>query len=406
MLKFTAFAFLPFFISVTCCFAQSPTIAWLNEHALPVDSTGKGNQVYLSALARELKNNTIIGLAEASHGTHEFSVEKTRIIKYLIEHQNYRSIGFEFGYSPMAAINNYLQTGKGDLKQLMKPLRLFKTKEILNLFETIKTYNDNQPAKDKVTLFGFDMDYFKNDIDSSAVYCKNYLEHNANLYINGRAALPVLEQIAKPGDNNLYELSDREVDALKALSDEAKAKGNSSIKNSTEFIKRLSLLYQGTQLGNPLNRDEFMADNLLEVQQASKAKTIIWGHNLHLAKDTTIAACKGMGYYVRKNYGSQYYAIGFDTFKGRVTVLDGDEFVQHTFQTEPNSFSATFANAKFPAFFVSFNNPEGNPFYNVSKNITNIYANWGDTLSLPIRPGIDFDAMIFIKETTAAVPLE
>jgi len=405
MFKITTLVFFSFILSVTC-FSQSANVSWLNQHASPIDSISKGHQVYLSALASELKNNTIIGLAEASHGTHEFSVEKTRIIKNLIEHQNYRLIGFEFGYSPMAAINNYLQTGKGDLKQLMKPLRLFETKEIFSLFQTIKTYNDSQPTENKVTLFGFDMDYFKNDIDSSAVYCRNYLIKHADIYAKGKAALPVLEQIARPGDNNLYELSEGEIEALTALNDEAKAKGSSSTAGSGEFKKRLSLLYQGTQLGNPLNRDEFMAANLAEVQQAAKAKTIIWGHNLHLAKDTTIAACKGMGYYVQKNYGNQYYAIGFDTFKGSVTVLDGDEFVQHVFQTEPNSFSAIFANAKFPAFFVSFGKPEGNPFYNVSKNITNIYANWGNTRALPIRPGIDFDAMIFIKETSASVPLK
>jgi erythromycin esterase-like protein len=392
--------------SLTHSFAQEAPVKWLNNYAMPIDSNGKGKVGYLAYLAKQLNTNTICGLAEASHGTHEFSEEKKRIIKYLIQNQNYKAIGFEFGYSPMAAINNYLQTGKGDLKQLMKPLRLFNTKEIFDVFEVIKTYNDRQQPAGKVTLFGFDMDYFKNDIDSSAIYCKSYLLQHTGLYSNAAAVLPVLAQIAKPGDNNLYELSDGEIDALAALNAELKAKSTAADKNSREFKKRLSLLYQGTQLGNPLNRDEFMAGNLADFQQANQSKTIIWGHNLHLAKDTTIAGCKGMGYYIRKKYGSQYYALGFDAFKGSVTVLDGDEFVQHSFTAQPTSFSATFAAAKLPAFFLPFKVTEGDPFYGVTKNITNIYANWGNTQALPIRPGIDFDGMIFIRETTASVPLK
>lgn len=406
MYKKTALFLLFSCFSFTYTFAQQESVKWLNNYAMPIDSNGKNNAEYLAYLTKQLKSNIICGLAEASHGTHEFSVEKKRIIKYLIENQNYKAIGFEFGYSPMAAINNYLQTGKGNLKQLMKPLRLFDTKEIFDVFQAVKTYNDGQRSENKVALFGFDMDYFKNDIDSSAVYCMNYLQKHAGLYTNAAAVLPVLAQIAKAGDNNLYELTDREVDALAALNSEAKAKNTTGDKDSQEFKKRLSLLYQGTQLGNPLNRDEFMAGNLIDIQQASKAKTVIWGHNLHLAKDTTIAGCKGMGYYVRKKYGSQYYALGFDTFKGSATVLDGDDFVQHSFEAQPASFSATFATAKLPAFFLSFKVSEGDPFYGVTKNITNIYANWGNTQALPIRPGIDFDGMIFIRETTASVPLK
>ncbi|TSD65948.1 erythromycin esterase family protein [Inquilinus sp. KBS0705] len=388
-------------LSATYTLAQQATINWVNNNALSIDSNAK----YLPFLANQLKGNTILGLAEASHGTHEFSTEKARIINYLITHAGYRSIGFEFGYSPMEKINNYLLTGKGDLKKLMEPMRLFKTQEIYDLFRAIKVYNDGQPVKNKVSLFGFDTDYFKADIDSSARYCVNYLTSHPQQYKNTKAAIAVLKRISATDFGNLYEMSEDETSTLSDLLDEAK-KAATATNEDSELRKRVSLLYQGTLLGNPLARDEFMAENIANQQQQTKAKTIIWSHNIHVAKDTTMAQCKGMGYYVKQKYHNAYYTIGFDTFKGSVHVLDDDTFVKHLFEGKPGSLSATFAAAKLPHFFIPFGNTTADPLYNIAGNITNIYANWGNRLTLPMRPGVDFDGLIFIRETTASIILE
>jgi erythromycin esterase-like protein len=392
-LAFAAFCFIN-------AVAQQASLSWINDHALSINNDDK----YLPHLAGQLKENTILGLGEASHGTHEFSVEKNRIVQYLIANAGYKAIGFEFGYTKMAAINNYLQTGKGDLKNLMVDLRLFNTKEMFDLFQSIKVYNDSHMFKEKVVLFGFDNDFFKIDNDSSAVYCLNYLHQHPDVYIRGKAAIPALKRLNTPEVNNIYELSDEERATLAYLNNEVEAKGSSVANFSAEFKKRISLLYQGTLLSNPLARDEFMAQNLAEFQQGNKLKTIIWGHNVHLAKDTTMAQCKGMGYYVRQKYKEQYYVVGFDTFKGSVNVLDDDKFVADRFEAQPASFSALFAQAKVPAFFINLDKATG-PLYNKSNYITNLFANLGNMRRLPMRPGIDFDALIFIKETTPTTVL-
>jgi erythromycin esterase-like protein len=378
--------------------AQQASLNWVNDHALSINNNDK----YLSYLADQLKENTILGLGEASHGTHEFSVEKNHIIQYLITNKNYKFIGFESAYAVMERINTYVLTGKGDLKQIMQPLRLFCTKEIYDLFQAIKVYNDNQPLKNKVTLFGFDIDYTKNDIDSSANYCLNYLGKYPDQYPHAKAAMPILKRITAPDFGNLYELSDDEMAIISGLNDAVKAKGQSGDKDFGQFKKRLSLLYQGTLVSNPLARDEFMAENIAGIQQKNKAKTIIWSHNVHVAKDTTMAMCKGMGYYVRQKYGSQYYTIAFDTFKGSVNSIVDDAFQQNSFEMQSSSLSALFAKAKSPSFLINVDNAQGNTLYNIAGNITNIFSNWGSMRTLQIRPGIDFDALVFIRETTAS----
>lgn len=407
MAKNLLFSILLGCFSFTCSLAQQQSVTWLNSHALPVDTNDKNNKSYFSSLANQLKGNKICGLAEASHGTHEFSIEKNRIIKYLITQENYKYIGFEFGYSAIAPINNYLLTGKGNLKQLMKPLRLFNTNEIYELFQWVKTYNDSQSLKNKVTLFGFDTNYIESDIDASATYSADYLTAHTQQYSNAQAAISVLKKITAP-DLGFFDLSDEDVAVISHLNDEIKLKGPAAVDDSGQFKKYISLLYQLSLLSNPLARDEFMAENIADYQQESKAKTIIWGHNIHLAKDTTMAKCKGMGYHLKQRYHNQYYAIGFDTFKGTVNVLDDDneKLVHHNFETQPESFSALFAKAKFPVFFIAFSNTKDDPFYNIEGNITNIYANWSKSQILPMRPGIDFDGLVFIRETSASIPLD
>lgn len=389
------------YFSFTYCVAQQQPLNWVDAHAVSIDS----NKNYLPYLAAGLKGNTILGLGEASHGTHEFSVEKNRIIQYLITHQNYRSVGFESAYSVMDRINTYVLTGKGDLKQMMQPLRLFSNKEIYGLFKAIKAYNDGQPLKNKVSIFGFDIDYTKADVDSSASYCLNYLGKHPDVYVHDKAAMPVLKRITAPDFGNLYEMADDEMAIISDLNNEVKTKVQST-EGYGKFKKYLSLLYQGTLVSNPLARDEFMAENIATTQQESKAKTIIWSHNVHVAKDTTMAMCKGMGYYVKQKYGSQYYTIGLDTYKGSVNSIVDDAFQNNSFEMQPSSLSALFAKAKFPSFFVSVDNAQGNPLYNVAGNITNIFSNWGRMRTLQIRPGIDFNALLFIRETTASTELK
>ncbi|RAJ08621.1 erythromycin esterase [Chitinophaga skermanii] len=153
--------------------------------------------------------------------------------------------------------------------------------------------------------------------------------------------------------------------------------------------------------GDPFNRDKYMADNVIAEYAAHKGKTIVWAHNIHLAKDTTMAQFKGLGYHLKENFGQNLYVLGFDTYKGSVTVITPGGLTSHSFEAEQGSFSAMFAKATYANYYLSFNT-RPIPFANAKNNIMNIYANWTLVRSLPVKLGIDFDAILFIKNTTAS----
>ncbi|CAG5067562.1 hypothetical protein DYBT9623_00283 [Dyadobacter sp. CECT 9623] len=153
---------------------------------------------------------------------------------------------------------------------------------------------------------------------------------------------------------------------------------------------------------DPLGRDELMAEKFITFQKSDQRKSILWSHNLHIAKDMTMAEYKAMGFHLKAHYGGKYYAVGMDTYSGSVHVLNDGQFESHDFTAKEHSLSALLARAKLEAFFVDFN---GAPAaLKSAKDITNIYSNWKEPQMLPIVPGSDFDALLFIRKTTASKP--
>ncbi|KIO76786.1 hypothetical protein TH53_12735 [Pedobacter lusitanus] len=288
------------------------SINWINKNAQELNSDLPLNISDLDFLKTELANKTIIGLGEASHGTHEFYILKAQVISYLVSKVDFNLIAFEVPQSIMAPINSYLQTGEGNLKELMKDLALYSTEEIYNSLLWLRQYNISKP-NNKVILIGLDHeDYWS----------------------------------------------------------------------------------------NPITRDKFMAENLIKSSDSERKKAIVWTHNAHLQKDSVSLS---MGSYLKRQLGDQFYAIGFDTYQGTVNVLKDGKFETHIFKAEENSFSHMLAQTKYSSFFLPFH--KGNPFNGVTGFITNIYSDWREPKPLSIKIGVDFDSILFIRNTTHSIKL-
>jgi len=296
--------------------SQTDTVKWINDHAREIRASGDNDHSDWSFLKEELKETQIIGIGEASHGTHEFYTEKARIIHHLIEKCGFRTIAFEAPDSTMMPIDSFIRTGQGDLKKVMKEMGLYGAEEIYQLFLGLKDHNQTAVAEKQVKLIGIDKPEYWSD---------------------------------------------------------------------------------------PISRDGFMAENLRKMVTDLGTKTILWAHNVHLTKDTT-AQYLAMGGYLTKHFGNRYFALVLDTYQGSVNVLSQQrKFEAHTFETEPATLSAMLSKARYQQFYLKFD-PKKDPFKGTMVYMTNIYANWTEPKPkpVPIHPGIDFDAVFFIRATTAS----
>jgi len=157
---------------------------------------------------------------------------------------------------------------------------------------------------------------------------------------------------------------------------------------------------------NPFERDSLMAGNVIERQLKSKEKTIIWGHNLHIANEL-YGPVGAMGYYLNKSYNLAYYAIALDTYSGSVnTIKVGEdqffEILAHNLEMPKNNFTTMFSKADLNRFFINFRTVKPNPFSGIQNAITNIWADWRAPFELPVKLGKNYDALIFMKTTSAS----
>lgn len=92
---------------------RSPLRA-LEQAAHPLRSTEPGGSTAdLRALGAMIGDAQVVGLGEATHGSHEFFTMKERIFRYLVEEKGYTTFALELSWSAGLQIDDYLQTGKG-----------------------------------------------------------------------------------------------------------------------------------------------------------------------------------------------------------------------------------------------------------------------------------------------------
>lgn len=122
------------------------------------------SQLDYDSIARDISHASIIGIGESTHGTHEFFESKAEIFKRLVIRYGFNTLFFESIDDHCEAINNYLQTGIGNLEMLVNRLfYVYRTREVLDLLSWLRERHDERP----VSFIGIDERKY---VDDYAVY--------------------------------------------------------------------------------------------------------------------------------------------------------------------------------------------------------------------------------------------
>lgn len=122
-------------------------------------------------IAKEIGNNTIIGLGEGTHGTKEFNEIRAAISKNLITKQHFSIICFESPYGDMFYLNKAVNSDT-DIKTAMKQylLSIWQTKEIEELLLWVRDYNKKN--KNQILLSVADFNFVSIRLKSLKVNLK------------------------------------------------------------------------------------------------------------------------------------------------------------------------------------------------------------------------------------------
>jgi erythromycin esterase len=431
---------------------RDSVVSWLADSAIPIHGVTPGSGLEdLRPLAETLRDVRVIGLGEATHGTHEFFRFKHRLFEFLVREMGVRVLAFEASQSAAEnVVNPYVQGGPGNVEEVVASLGLpGGWEEIRDLVAWMRDYNQGVYAGERVRFVGFDIQYnddarrvvleylrgvapervaptealFQVPVDS-LVYVPYLSRDTTAARMAAAMAAPALRSYRE-----LYEFvrTHEERFATQISRDEAEHLLR-HVRVLDQFAEVYGRLLAGPEEFNHLLRDRYMAENFRRMLDAQPpdARAAVWAHNLHLMADSSAWSARPMGRHLRETYGSAYYALALGLGEGTFMACDIASDAQPywalaQFDSGPPrqgtvdwylTRAAERAGAR--QFFLDF---RGAPTTGVVGDwlseprgmfvVTSVYSpEWGATYaSYPTSLAVLFDGVAFFQSTTAARPL-
>jgi len=133
-------------------------LAWLKARAIPFDTPEAGHGFAdLQPLKKVIGGARVVALGEGTHGTREFFQMKHRLTEFLASEMGFTLFAIEANMPEAYRLNDYVLTGKGDPKALLKGMYFWTwdTQEVLDMIEWMRRFN--QSGKGRIQFLGFDM---------------------------------------------------------------------------------------------------------------------------------------------------------------------------------------------------------------------------------------------------------
>jgi erythromycin esterase len=386
---------------------------WLNKNISIFNSADpKNGNDDIRFLKNMVGNSKIVALGECTYGTSEFAKMKHRIVKFLAEEMDFTVFAIETNMPEAKLINDYIQTGSGEIKKILAGLSswILDTQEFLNLIEWMRQFNAS--GKSKIELWGFDFQNETRAIEIVKDFLKTadpgYLAKATEAYntiSDARMELKVNTTI-KPGDAYLppYELAKEVVNYLTSKAGEYEKK--SSKKEIDYIIRTAKTIAQiiGSYIPKTVSKSESLADNIDWIinQYPAGTKIALWAHNNFVSKSNVPS--NTMGAFLNNKYKNDFISIGFAFHSGTYTARGIKDI--NTYNTSPSQlgsiewFLHTIGKERIA---LDLRKVPGGPL----QPVFSITSDFRSIRTLPLEDAFnatrilnDFDAIIYFDTTT------
>jgi erythromycin esterase len=325
--------------------------AWTAANAVPIRSeTDDQDFSDLAPFGAAVGNRRIVGLGESSHGVGDYSLMKTRLIKYLHEQKGFDVIAFEYDMFDDYIVNKTLATATPEQSMWNGCFGVWWSSEALELFSYIQ-----QQAKTKhpLILAGMDVQEYAMTDQRAAAMQAAIAPVDATMAANVASYDPTyVNLINKAADTGDATALAAQMPALKTfyanLDEWMSAHMNAMVAHSAD--KNMPRLLQTVarytpnyalevdqldhtkyDLGAAGNapRDagmagdvDFLARTLYPTQ-----KIMIWAHNYHLQRQNVYT---NTGSLIEKDFGTAYYATGLLPYRGQGAYNGGQIYNEPT----------------------------------------------------------------------------
>ena len=361
----------------------------------------------LDILLDRIGDSQFVLLGEASHGTFEFYKWRTEITKRLVEEKKFSFIAVEGDWPDCYRVNRYIKgiphsdnsKSAYDILYIFNrwPTWMWANKEIVELVEWLKSFNDQKKQKQKdssnsnfistkklVGFYGLDLYSLWESMEAIIQYLKKI---DPNAVKNAFEAYNCFEPYEKDVENYARATAfvpenceDEVIEMLSSLHDKMDVYSKKDHGNKEEeyfnaeqnaiTAKNAELYYRTMIKGDVKSwniRDTHMMetlDRLITFHDEGNSKAIVWAHNTHIgdarATDMSKDNMINLGQLVReRKSNNNTVLVGFGTYKGSVIAAKrwGEKMEQ--MEVPPaidGSWDNILHNIKNDSIASSFNN--------------------------------------------------
>ena len=136
-----------------------PIVDWIDRRARRLRGIDPGlPDSDLAPLRGIVGPARLVGLGEASHGTHDLFVLKHRVARFLVERLGFRTIAWEEAWASGLQIDRYVTRGEGDPMEIARQTTYHLQYEALvDLMRWMRQFNEHRPRGDQVRFAGADV---------------------------------------------------------------------------------------------------------------------------------------------------------------------------------------------------------------------------------------------------------
>ena len=366
---------------------QTPA-SWLASHAYPLATTeAVGDFDDLSPLRAIIGTASVVGLADGTHGTHEYFMTKLRIIQFLVRQMGFDTLALEGTFPQIERVDAYVQGELIDIRTAIFPRQgeidyhFWAVQEFIAVADWMRLYNLTRGDRPPISVVGIDV---WDGLPSSAMVA-DYL------------------RIVDP--------SATKRDQQQLLSNEAEYVARSSQRQFDDALHAATVAVQSVNAFIPAERNHGMALNTQWAREhrSSSGKVILWGHGEHFGRAIGVEGVKSAGMWLDDIFGADYFAIGNAMWDGVYLGLNGttagaQEMFIPVVAVDADGYENFFRAATRPAFILSLHGVL-HPFLTQPHYLRTAGFSVNNNWNFRIDVRKKYDGIVYVELTSPTHPL-
>ncbi|MED3087813.1 erythromycin esterase family protein [Bacillus toyonensis] len=325
----------------------------------------------LKPLKKMIGSAQYVGLGENTHGSSEIFTMKFRLVKYLVTEMGFTNFTMEEDWGNGLKLNEYIQTGKGNPREFLK--LLYPTDEIIAMIEWMKDYNADPSNKKKIQFIGLDLKTMDQSVFNKVIdYVKQHrpdlraeVEENYKDLSSFTGSIQEYMNLAPEMKAKFKANAEKVAQLLKDEKEQTNKDVGSSeyiwVKATANAIEKFTTMLLSNDYPNVIKlHEQYLADHAMWAQETFGGKTMVWAHNIHMAKGIIDEKLYPdvAGQFLKERLDNNYVTIGSTTTEGNFTLYSeynpstGGKIATDTIPQNVKSFNYTLGKVPYKMFLL------------------------------------------------------